>query len=348
LVSNFPEGTFGGLYPGEYGFYRQNTTLDMKWGPIHYEVKTNEFGFRSHEVQLPKPNDLIRIVTIGDSITDGYFVDNNSTFPYILEEILQDDTGRNIEVLNASIGGGSIDKEYTILHDVVVPLQPDIVILTFVANDISDIWSKDREDLLSFELDTLNLRTQLTEWVFTKTAIGEALMDVAMRAKSTTYELDYETTRNGDKRYDIPGGIDFQENVKIYNQRFHEPHRNILVENFSPEVERKIENYIYVLKEFVELTKDKEIKLLFVYFPPYPQIYDLNTPLQINQRLNRTCDDLSIMFLDLTPPFRKHGQDNVLHLAPIDFHLNPLGNRIIASEIGAFLMDTFLAKMTIE
>ena len=44
-------------------------------------------------------------------------------------------------------------------------------------------------------------------------------------------------------------------------------------------------------------------------------------------------------FLDLTPDFRREGRDRVLHLAPVDYHLNPAGNEVIACAVVAFLRE---------
>jgi len=49
--------------------------------------------------------------------------------------------------------------------------------------------------------------------------------------------------------------------------------------------------------------------------------------------------DASIPFLDLTETFRKEGEKTVLHLAPVDYHLNPTGNKVMAEDIARFLLD---------
>ena len=52
-----------------------------------------------------------------------------------------------------------------------------------------------------------------------------------------------------------------------------------------------------------------------------------------------TCVDRKVPFLDLTEALRTKGKAQVLHLAPIDFHLNPAGNEVMAEAIAQFLQD---------
>ena len=78
---------------------------------------------------------------------------------------------------------------------------------------------------------------------------------------------------------------------------------------------------------------------IFIYFPSYSQVYDVTTSLKIRDILRNACQDASIPFFDLTPAFRKEGKETVLHLAPVDYHLNPTGNKVMAEAIARFLLN---------
>ena len=87
------------------------------------------------------------------------------------------------------------------------------------------------------------------------------------------------------------------------------------------------------------LCQVNNITLIFIYFPSYSQVYDVTTSLKIRDILRDTCQDASIPFFDLTPTFRKEGKKTVLHLAPVDYHLNPTGNKVMAEAIAHFLLN---------
>lgn len=137
-VFGYPKGFFKFAVPGESGLYPENSTIEMLWGPIPYTIKTNSLGFRGDEISYEKQKGTVRIVGLGDSITDGFFVDNDDTYPVLLEKILRKNH-YSVEVINAARGAGSIGRAYAILRDFMIPLQPDIALLTFVTNDISDL-----------------------------------------------------------------------------------------------------------------------------------------------------------------------------------------------------------------
>ncbi len=96
--------------------YPPSATLPMRWGAIPYEVRTNALGFRGDELALVAPSGRVRILALGDSVTDGFFADNDATYPAQLQRFLRE-RGRDVEVINGARGGGSIDKEYAILKE---------------------------------------------------------------------------------------------------------------------------------------------------------------------------------------------------------------------------------------
>ena len=90
--------------------------------------------------------------------------------------------------------------------------------------------------------------------------------------------------------------------------------------------------------EQVKHTCDEHgVRLLFVYFPAYSQIYDPTASTYINQLLDRACAGLKVDFVDLTEAFRAGGRGEVLHLAPLDFHPNPRGYQVFAAAIAEHL-----------
>lgn len=345
-----PVGIFAAFAPGRDGLYPERSTIRMMWGPVPYMVETNSLGFRSREISHPKDPKTLRIAAIGDSITDGVFVDNDATWEYSLQDMLNAQSQRRVEVLNCARGGASIDKELCILEHLVLPLRPDLVILTFVTNDIAEIQEKDPQALVSMDVSALRsgsdwsiteYSSELTLWILTHTAIGEVFYDTYLTLRSPSYRHGKRRQRSGEARYQIPAGGNFAENAAVFEKRYRKADGLILNEPFSEEASAALENYLYALGRFAELCKEHRVPLLFLYFPAYSQVYNPNASTHINTILEKRCSELTVHFLDLTGAFRAN-KDAVLHLAPLDFHLNPAGNRVFAAAVVAHLRSSGL------
>ncbi len=105
------------------------------------EVSTNSFGLRNDETILKKPTNTYRILVIGDSMTMGWGVRQEKTYPAQLEELLNaepPDVFRNsvkFEVLNLGVGNYNTVQEIVYLRKVGLQFEPDIIILGYFIND---------------------------------------------------------------------------------------------------------------------------------------------------------------------------------------------------------------------
>ncbi|HME45732.1 MAG TPA: SGNH/GDSL hydrolase family protein [Syntrophorhabdales bacterium] len=333
-VMGYPHGTFLTLFPAATGMYPQNATMHMTWGSVPYTVKSNSLGLRGDEVPFKKRPGSLRIITIGDSITDGFFVDNDATWQHYLQNMLDRGLTRHVEVINCARGGGSIDKELYYLRRFGLPLKPDIVILTFVPNDISDIMGEPVSALLNYhdrEAEGSWMRA-LRRVLLTQTALGEAAFDTYLRIRSPAYRHGKQRQADSftEARYDIEGGRNYRHNAEEFLRRFAGADGLVLGESFSQETEEALRSYKALLNEVAAVCAQNDARLLFVYFPAYSQVYLKDSSLLINGTLRAMCKEMGISFLDLTSGFREAGRNQILHLAPLDYHLNPRGNRVFA------------------
>ena len=339
VVFHYPRGYFRFMAADNARLYPPSTVIPMRWGAIPYEVKTNALGFRGDEFDRVAPPGRQRILAIGDSVTDGFFADNDATFPAQLQRYLRA-ADRDVEVINAARGGGSIDKEYAILKEHGFPLQPDVVVLTFVTNDIFDIRERSLDSLLTRDL---HAPTQgFGGRLLMETALGEWVTDRALRIRFRSYraadrQIDGGATTTKDPRYELWGADHFDENVERFRALTGKMDGMILNEPFSDEVNGIIANYVAILDRMNRDCTERNARLMFVYFPAYSQVYDPRSSLAIRDFLAAECAARKIDFVDLTGPFRAEGRTTVLHLAPVDFHPNPEGNRLMARTVGARL-----------
>ena len=338
LFFGLPQGIFNIRPPDHEHLYHPGSTTHFVWTPIPYTVEVNQLGFRGPEIEAQKPPGLFRIIALGDSITDGFYVENEHTYPYQLEARLRE-KGCPVEVVNVARGWSGIDVEFEMLKKFGMPLQPDLVVLTFVSNDIEEIRGKSREALLASAAFT-SQPADTSEWLlFGRTAIGELILDASMRQRFDTYRRNKGLLSGeaAECRYVIPGGDNFIENSRIYLEKFSKAFDSIAwYEQFGPKQEALVENHCWMLRQMNAYCRDRGLPLVLVYYPDYPEIYLPERRFPVSGYLEATCQEEGIPFLNLLPAFREAGNE-VLHLAPLDFHPNPKGNALIARTIAAFL-----------
>ena len=109
---------------------------------VHYRdrlprtrITMNSRGWRDRERPYEKPQGVRRIVVLGDSFAMGLGVEQQEAFPNLLE---QEFFKQGVEVINLGMNGYSTDQELLTLMREGVRYQPDLVIVVYFHNDLSD------------------------------------------------------------------------------------------------------------------------------------------------------------------------------------------------------------------
>ena len=100
----------------------------------------NKQGFRGRDFVMQKLANVIRIVMLGDSITEGMKIPLEKTFSYKLEVLLnqkayEQKSNLKYEVMNFGVGGYNLEAEAELLRTEVIKYLPDIVIENLASND---------------------------------------------------------------------------------------------------------------------------------------------------------------------------------------------------------------------
>jgi len=125
---------------GEFGIrtIRPNSTFWHSSVDGQWRFVTNAAGFRDErDFSYEKSRDTIRIVSLGDSHTQGFEVAQGATYSAILEQEL-DRTGIESDVINTGVSGFGTAEQLVLLENEMFKYDPDIVVLGFYANDFKD------------------------------------------------------------------------------------------------------------------------------------------------------------------------------------------------------------------
>jgi lysophospholipase L1-like esterase len=101
----------------------------------HFEVSINELGLRDRKLEK-KQNGELRILLLGDSLTFGWGIPVEATFGRKLETTLASRLGLTVRTVNAGVSGYNTVQEYAFLRTYADLIEPDIVILIYISNDI--------------------------------------------------------------------------------------------------------------------------------------------------------------------------------------------------------------------
>lgn len=120
----------------EYALRRHiSDTFFIDQPEFRYEYHTNSHGYR--ETEIDTSSGSCRILVFGDSFSEGMGAPNDSTWPHLLQGLLQRD-GLPARVYNCSSSGGDPFFGYMGLKHEFLALDPTQVVFTFNTSDLAD------------------------------------------------------------------------------------------------------------------------------------------------------------------------------------------------------------------
>jgi lysophospholipase L1-like esterase len=297
-------------------------------------VSVNRLGLRERELAVPKPSGTVRVLGVGDSVTFGYGVRLEETYLKRLEGRLQEASrgGVRYEVVNAGVEECGLDAYYHAVRTLAPLLQPDLVLVGIVLNDIQ------RYD--DFEHPARPRRASLQPGL-ARRAHG------ALLARSQLYYASVLTTRSLLYRFHV---LDIAD---LYGS----PLRSVRGEG-AP-IERAWASSLHVLERLVDLAHARGLSLALVVFPVEVQLdaaalaryrddYGVSVPDRAlagepQRRLLAFGAAHDVPVIDLLPALRAAGgADLYLRKGPVRFdpvHFSPRGHRIVGEAIHRELVE---------
>lgn len=321
----------------EYLYYLTDTGMRLKsnmkatW-VNHYVSKqdvsivTNSLGYRYPELEEKKPNEY-RILTLGDSITQGDYVKYEDTYPYQIEQNLKTNIpsskkGKDIKVINAGVGSIGIENELAILQETGLSVKPDIVLLQLYLNDAKE---------------SLNLKILRPPSIATQSYLIYYLYDVVNKKR----EMDFYSLAKTDSSEEAKV---FQKSHSIQEANWVDNEagfNKLIYDNFDDWGYAWSEKGIKKMKQVVTLMNetalDNNTKFVVVLFPVRYQVETTILKNEPQQQLQTILDDLDILNFDLLPALREKYQQDNRTLFYDHCHYNPEGNAFVGKKISEFL-----------
>ena len=317
-------------------------------GEYNTGATLNSYGYRGEEFDLEKKPGVTRIMVIGDSMTIGWGVADDVTYPFLLEKNLKSKLSTPVEVINAGyVGGLSVDSYYLYLKNRGLKLKPDILVLGFtVWNDISDlaenVWLKvDKQGLpeqvnsCCHIVDGRIFRNRSIEFKFRYPILREShlflLTIETLQKRFNLFKTPYMQVTRGEE---LMGCVLNPDCIHLFYQEEEKTYK--------------------ILREIKKLSDENNTKLLVVLFPVDLQLYanqkskyesyggkwfpQTGNEDFLQKRLGSFLNQNSISYLDLYKFFVEQ-KNKDYPFFPIDAHFNKYGTQLVAENISQYLFE---------
>lgn len=112
-----------------YHTYAPNSITRWNNDEFKHYRKTNSLGLSDIEHQIKKDTNTYTIIGLGDSFTEGFGANTDSTWMKFLERKITINSKMKYQFINAGIGGSDPAFEYVLLRDKLLKFKPNIVIV---------------------------------------------------------------------------------------------------------------------------------------------------------------------------------------------------------------------------
>jgi len=238
---------------------------EVLYGKDGKEVRINAYGMRDEEITIKKPENTFRIAVLGDSVTFGYGVDVEESYPDILEKKLQTNGvgNRRIEVLNLGVMGYGMNQYLSVLEHKIFDFEPDVVIL---GHHLNDIWGEGTVLIAPpFFLRFLGSHSSLYSCFNKKGTLGGKTLSVTDEIKNLPLQEMYRAnTTTG-------------ENSATWNK------------------------YKDTFEKISQISQERETPILIVLLPVWNKLNDDYEFRSIHALLGQTVREVGLYSLDLAP-----------------------------------------------
>jgi arylsulfatase A len=278
----------------------------------------NSKGVRGPELPYERRDaSAKRILYLGDSVTAGFGLPVEQSYPYMVEAIAER-RGLSIETVNAGVDGYSPWQYALSLQREGIRYQPDLVVIGFVLNDVTEKFS-----LVRFGGSGAGVQLGISYYSF----------DDWLRHHSGLYVwLDKLRTR-------LHGGRDMQAHA-VHQEKLNV--RDLVKKADSERVRHAWEVTLDEMNGIVESCRSRQLPLAIVIFPYKFQFSDPETQGGPQATLAEFAQERGIPCLDLFPLLQAHVESEHLSVETLfldNVHPSAEGSAVVSRFIADFLLQ---------
>lgn len=256
---------------------------------------SDRFGFNNPDDEWKQTE--IEYLLVGDSFTHGACVNR----PNDISSVLRNLSGKS--VLNLGYGGNGPLIQYATLREYLKPGIKNILWLYFEGNDLIDLKSEIKNDILMQYLKTTNFKQNLK--------INQAKIDEinTSRISKSFFDTNFRLIKKDDQiKYKILKFIRLDKTKKIIIQ---------YLSNQKIKNEKPIKEFSKIIKKTNDLAIANNSKLYFVFLPDF-QRYKFKKRKNENKIIKEFLKKLDINYIDVDKEVFQN-EDNKLGLFPFEF-----------------------------
>ncbi len=266
------------------------------------KVTINSAGLRGPEIRLDEGFQGRRVLCLGDSITYGVGVDDDTPYPRQLERLLGDVWGgAPVEVINAGVQRYATYQEIDQLRRLAGKLSPDIVVLGVYINDLK--LRPKGNDVREYELEREQAASAFRNR-FPRVYL--AIKNLALG--SLAREILLSTASSGSAE-------------------------NIFKGESTERSEKKWAAHQEELREFYRLAETHPFRPLVVTIPSRHQVVHDFPNSSYPARVLTACQELGLPAIDVLSRFKSSLAEGLDPYLPWDNHLSEVGHRLVAEAI---------------
>jgi lysophospholipase L1-like esterase len=330
---------------------------------FNHMVNTNSFGTRGAEFSLTKDQNTYRILFLGDSMTFGWGVEDNQTYPQIIQDnlnlYLQNN---NFETINSGMASGrTLDSMLVYFKDNGLKYKPDLLVLDFFPwNDFTDLadmkWEKTDQQGYPTKIisnkeiiknGTFRYRVK-TNWMYEIPVLRNSHLGILVMNA-----LERSSPKLVDK---IKGLIGISENKPTLKpEEVLSCLYSMTSQSCSAEIFKQWEKAQFLIKGISKIALDNNIKFAVTIMAAPDQAIPLSqnpdrgkmlADVQPQKTIREFLDKENIPYLDLLADLSQANAKDLFYSR--DGHLNPNGTKTVANSLTRYLVKNYFSTQVKE
>lgn len=324
------------------GFHEYNGELGWKLIPdyksrfVHrdfsVEMTTNSDGFRDDEYDVENKGGKVRVVSLGDSFTWGWGVEDDEVYMQVAESLLD-----GFEIINMGQNGYGTGQQLLLFNRYGKKYSPDLVTVGFVLNDIDDNISGRGKPLFDIVDGNLthseipqqeSLEIRVKSWLVKNSHLF-VLANFGYERLSRWLKQKFKSSPNGRRQARYPRfAIDLDEE---------QDKKWMILEKILNELKRETgsEVLVFYIPNRIQIESDRSE---YVDIVNAPETYDIDFP---NKKLGEIAERNDVYYVDLVDRLRQEYEDGKKPYFEHDGHFSKDGHQIAGEELANALNEIF-------